>query len=103
MKSLLAMAMALLALPAAAAETAAPLPADVASYLQRDRATPACQPKYGPDLSLEQIVDNFILARQSHECATLERERLALRQRYKDNPEILDALALKIGNVGGGI
>ena len=45
---------------------------------------------------MEQIVENFIAARQSTECADLERERHALLERYKDNPEIMDALTLKV-------
>ena len=96
MKHAYALAMALFAVPVFAAETA-PLPPDVTSYLQRNSQAAACQPKHAPGLSLEEIVDNFILARQSPECAALERERLALMERYKDNAEIVNALTLKVG------
>jgi hypothetical protein len=96
MKWLFLVAVALPALPALAAERA-PLPPDVASYIERNRQTAACQPKQSEGLSMEEIVDNFIAARQSKECADLERERRALMDRYKDNPEIVDALTLKIG------
>jgi hypothetical protein len=54
-------------------------------------------------LSLEQIVDNFIIARQSQQCAALERERRALIERYKDNQAIVDALALRVGTGGNAI
>ena len=102
MKSLYALTAALLAAPALAAETAA-LPADVAAYLERDRQNAACQPKHLPGLSLEEIVDNFIIARQSPACATLERERKALIERYKENKDVVDALALRVGTRGDAI
>jgi hypothetical protein len=102
MRYLTALAAILFAVPALSAETA-PLPADVTAYLERDRATAACQPKHLPGLSLEQIVDNFIIARQSQQCAALERERRALIERYKDNQQIVDALALKLGTGGNAI
>jgi hypothetical protein len=85
-----------------AAETAA-LPADVAAYLERDRQNAACQPKHLPGLSLEEIVDNFIIARQSPACATLERERKALIERYKENKDVVDALVLRVGTRGDAI
>jgi hypothetical protein len=90
------------AAPVLAAETAS-LPADVSSYLARDRQTAACQPKHLPGLSIEQIVDNFIIARWSAACAPLERERKALIERYKDNKDVVDALALKVGTRGDAI
>ncbi len=96
MKHACAVAMALVALPVFAAETA-PLPSDVTAYLQRNSQAAACQPKHAPGLSLDEIVDNFIAARQSPECAALERERLALMERYKDNADIVNALTLKVG------
>ena len=102
MKSIYALSILLFSAPVLAAETAN-LPADVTAYLQRDRQTPECQPKHTPGLSLEEVVDNFITARQSPACAELERERRALLQRYKDNKEILDALALKVGSPGDAI
>jgi hypothetical protein len=102
MKPVYALTMVLFATPALAAETA-PLPADVAAYLQRDRQKPECQPKHTPGLSLEEVVDNFITARQSPACAELERERRALLERYKDDKEVVDALALKVGSPGDAI
>ena len=96
MKHAYALAMALVALPVFAAETS-PLPPDVTSYLQRNSQIAACQPKHAPGLSLDEIVDNFIAARQSPECAALERERLSLMERYKDNADIVNALTLKVG------
>lgn len=89
----------LFALPALAAETA-PLPADVTAYLERDRRTPACQPKNTVGLSTEQRVYNLMIARWSPACADLERERMALLARYKDNKAAVDALTLKIAFVG---
>jgi hypothetical protein len=89
----------LFALPALAAETP-PLPADVAAYLARDRQTPACQPKNTAGLSTEQLVYNLMIARWSPACADLERERMALLGRYKDNKAAVDALTLKIAFVG---
>jgi hypothetical protein len=97
-----ALAAAVLAMPVWAAEPA-PLPPDVTAYLERDRQTPACQPNYAPGLSTEQIVYNYILARQSATCAALERERLELLARYKDNRDIADALALKLAFVGDAL
>ena len=89
----------LFALPALAAETA-PLPAEVAAYLERDRQTPACQPKNTAGLSTEQLVYNLMIARWSPVCAGLERERMALLGRYKDNKAVVDVLTLKIAFVG---
>ena len=89
----------LFALPALAAETAS-LPADVTAYLERDRRAPACQAKNTAGLSTEQIVYNLMIARWSPACAELERERMALLGRYKDNKATVDALALKIAFVG---
>ena len=102
MKFAYALSVALFALPVFAAETA-PLPPDVSSYLQRDRQTAACQPKRSPGLSLDEIVDNFMAARQSPRCAELERERRALMERYKDNKDVVNALTLKIGFIGQAI
>jgi hypothetical protein len=102
MKYISALTAAVLAAPALAAETA-PLPPDVTAYLERDRQTAACQPKHLPGLSLEQIVDHFIIARQSPACADLERDRRALIERYKDNKEVVDALALRVGTRGDAI
>ena len=89
----------LFALPALAAETA-PLPAEVTAYLERDRQTPACQAKNTAGLSTEQLVYNLMIARWSPACADLERERVALLGRYKDNKAAVDALTLKIAFVG---
>jgi hypothetical protein len=102
MKYVYALTAVLLALPAFAAETA-PLPPDVTSYLQRDRQTVACQPKHAPGMSSEEVVDNFIIARRSQECAALERERRALMERYKDNKDVVNALTLKLGFIGDAI
>jgi hypothetical protein len=92
----------LFAAPVWAGETA-PLPSDVAAYLERDRHVAACQPKHLPGLSLEEIVDNFIIARWSPACAPLERERKALIERYKENKVVVDALALRVGTRGDAI
>jgi hypothetical protein len=102
MKLANALIVVLFALPAIAAETA-PLPADVAAYLERDRQTPACQAKNAAGLSTEQVVDNWIIARRSPACADLEHERKALLERYKDNKAAVDALTLKIAFVGEAI
>lgn len=91
-------AVALLALPALAAEHA-PLPPEVTAYLERNRQTVACQPKQTKGLTIEEIVEDFIAVRQSKECADLERERHALMERYKDNAEIVNALTLKVAFV----
>jgi hypothetical protein len=89
----------LFAFPALAAETA-PLPPEVTAYLERDRQTPVCQPKNTAGLSTEQLVYNLMIARWSPACADLERERMALLGRYKDNKAAVDALTLKIAFVG---
>jgi hypothetical protein len=102
MKSTYALIAVLLALPAFAAETA-PLPADVAAYLERDRQTPECQPKNVAGQSTEQRVDAFIIARRSPACTGLERERKALIERYKDNKQAVDALTLKISFFGDAL
>ena len=88
--------------PLWAAETAS-LPTDVAAYLDRDRQVAICQPKHLPGLSLEQIVDNFIIARRSEACAALERERRALLERYKENKDVVEALTLRVGTRGDAI
>ena len=99
MRFVSALTLVLFALPAFAAETA-PLPADVTAYLARDRQVPACQPKNTAGLSTEQLVYNLMIARWSPACAELERERMALLGRYKDNKAVVDALTLKIAFVG---
>jgi hypothetical protein len=99
MKFVCALTFVLFALPALAAE-ATSLPADVTAYLERDRQTPACQPKNTAGLSTEQRVYNLMIARWSPACADLERERQALLGRYKDNKAVVDALSLKIAFVG---
>jgi len=102
MKFAYALTAALIAAPALAAETAA-LPADVAAYLERDRQNATCQPKHLPGLSLEEIVDHFIIARRSETCAPLERERKALLERYKENKDVVEALTLRVGTRGDAI
>jgi len=102
MKFAYALTAALLASPVLAAETA-PLPSDVAAYLERDRQVAVCQPQHLPGLSLEQIVDNFIIARRSETCAPLERERKALLERYKENKDVVEALTLRVGTRGDAI
>jgi hypothetical protein len=99
MRLVFALTAVLFALPALAAETT-PLPADVTAYLARDRQNPACQPKNTAGLSTEQLVYNLMIARWSPACADLERERVALLGRYKDNKAAVDALTLKIAFVG---
>lgn len=99
MRFVSALAAVLFALPVLAAETA-PLPAEVTAYLERDRRTPDCQPKNTAGLSTEQLVYNLMIARWSPACADLERERMALLGRYKDNKAVVDALTLKIAFVG---
>jgi len=101
-RSLHALIAVLFAVPAFAAATA-PLPSDVTAYLERDRQTAVCQPKHLPGLSLEQIVDNFIIARRSPACTPLERERKALIERYKDNKDVVEALTLRVGTRGDAI
>ena len=96
MKRLYLVAIALVVSPGFSAERA-PFPPDVAAYIERDRQTVACQPKRSERLSMEEIVESFIAARQSKECADLERERRALMERYKDDPDIVNALTLKVG------
>ena len=102
MKFACALMAVLFALPALAAETA-PLPPEVAAYLERDRQTPACQPKNTAGLSTEQLVYNLMIARWSPACADLERERQALLGRYKDNKAVVDALTLKIAFFGDAL
>ena len=102
MKLAFTLTAALLAAPALAAETPS-LPADVSAFIERDRQVAACQPKHLPGLSLEEIVDNFIIARRSEACAPLERERRTLLERYKDNKAVVEALTLRVGTRGDAI
>ena len=102
MKFACALMLVLFTLPALAAETMS-LPADVAAYLERDRQTPACQPKNTAGLSTEQRVYNLMIARWSPACADLERERMGLLSRHKDNKAAVDALTLKIAFVGDAL
>ena len=99
MRFVFALTAVLFTVPVLAAETA-PLPAEVTAYLERDRQAPACQPKNTAGLSTEQLVYDLMIARWSPACADLERDRMTLLGRYKDNKAAVDALTLKIAYVG---
>ena len=99
MKGSWALAATLFVLPASAAERPA-LPDDVMAFIERDRQTASCRLTQPKGRTRQEIIDEYLALRSSEQCAFLESERRILIERYKDNRDIMNVLALKIGFVG---